>query len=169
MRRLYFLVPDVGCAKTIVNELLLARVEERHMHLVAKEGTPMEDLPEASFLQKTDFVPALEKGLAVGGATGALAGLAAITFPPAGLVFGGGAILAMALAGAGFGAWAASLIGASTPNSRIRDFEKAIEQGQILMMVDVPKQRVHDIEEAIKQHHPEAHVEGTEPTVPPFP
>jgi hypothetical protein len=168
MRRLYFLVPGVDCAKQIVNELLLARVEERHMHLVAKEGTPLEDLPEASFLQKTDFVPALEKGLAVGGATGALAGLAAIAIP-GGLVLGGGAVLAMALAGAGFGAWAASLVGVSTPNSRIRDFEKAIEEGQILMIVDVTKQRMDEIEGTIKRQHPEAVVEGTEPTVPPFP
>ncbi|RMD67961.1 MAG: DUF1269 domain-containing protein, partial [Gammaproteobacteria bacterium] len=88
MRRLYFLVPDVETAKKIVDELLLARVEERHIHLIAKEGTPMEDLPEATFLQKTDFIPALERGLAIGGATGLLAGLVAVTFPPAGLVLG---------------------------------------------------------------------------------
>jgi hypothetical protein len=169
MRRLYFLVPDVECASKIVDELLLARVEERHMHLVAKEGTRLEHLPEATFVQKTDFVPALEKGLALGGATGALAGLVAVTFPPAGLVFGGGAVLAMALAGAGFGAWASSLIGISTPNSRIRDFERAVEQGQVLMIVDVRKERVDEIESLVKECHPEAEVEGTEPTVPPFP
>ena len=169
MRRLYFLVPDVATASKIVDELLLARVEERHMHLVAKEGTRLEHLPEATFVQRTDFVPALEKGLALGGATGALAGLVAVTFPPAGLVFGGGAVLAMALAGAGFGAWASSLIGISTPNSRIREFERAIDQGQVLMMVDVRKERVGEIEALVKERHPEAEVEGTEPTVPPFP
>ena len=48
MRRLYFLVPNVESAKKINDELLLARVEERHIHIIAKEGTPMEDLPEAS-------------------------------------------------------------------------------------------------------------------------
>ncbi|RMD68776.1 MAG: DUF1269 domain-containing protein [Gammaproteobacteria bacterium] len=169
MRRLYFLVPDVETARKIVEELLLARVEERHIHLIAKEGTPMEDLPEATFLQKTDFVPALERGLAIGGATGLLAGLVAMTFPPAGLVLGGAAVLATTLAGAGVGAWLSSMIGAALPNSRIKQFEEAIEKGEILMMVDVPKDRVHEIEELIKKHHPEAEVEGTEPTVPPFP
>jgi hypothetical protein len=169
MRRIYFLVPDIDTARKVVDELLLARVEERHMHLVAKEGTPMEDLPEATFLQKTDFVPALEKGLAIGGATGVLAGLAAITFPPAGLVLGGGAVLAIALAGAGVGAWVSSMIGASIPNSRIKEFTKAIEQGEVLMLVDVPKAKVEAIEEMVKQHHPEAEIEGTEPTIPPFP
>jgi hypothetical protein len=169
MRRLYFLVPDVQTARKIVDELLLARIEERHMHLVAKEGTPMEDLPEATFLQKTDFVPALEKGLALGGATGAIAGLVAMFFPPAGLIFGGGAVLATALAGAGVGAWVSSMVGAAIPNSRVKEFEQAIEQGQVLMMVDVRKDRVEEVEEMIKQHHPEAEVEGTEPTIPPFP
>ncbi len=169
MRRLYFLVPDLDSAKKIVDELLLARVEERHIHVIAKEGTPLENLPEASFLQKTDFVPALERGLAVGGATGVLAGLVAMTFPPAGLVLGGGALLSVALAGAGFGAWLSSMIGASVPNSRLKQFEDAIEQGEILFLVDVPKSRVEEIDEMVKRHHPEAEIEGTEPTIPPFP
>lgn len=170
MRRLYFLVPDLAECKTIVDELLLARVEERHIHVIAREGTPMEDLPEASFLQKTDFVPALERGVAVGGATGVLAGLVAVTFPPAGVVLGGGALLlSTALAGAGFGAWLSSMIGAGIPNSRLKEFQDAIEQGEVLVIVDVSKSRVDEIEELIREHHPDAEVEGTEPTVPPFP
>ena len=76
MRRLYFLLPDLATARTVVDELLLARIEERHIHVIAKEGCTLEDLPEASLLQKSDFVPAVERGIALGGATGALAGLA---------------------------------------------------------------------------------------------
>ena len=37
-----------------MNELLLARIEAGHMHFLAKRGTPLGDLPEASVLQKTD-------------------------------------------------------------------------------------------------------------------
>lgn len=83
MRRIYFLVPDIETTRKIVDELLLARVQERHMHIVAKHDIPLEDLPEATFLQKTDFIPALEQGLAIGGATGTLAGLVAIALPEA--------------------------------------------------------------------------------------
>ncbi|ADJ29548.1 hypothetical protein [Nitrosococcus watsonii] len=169
MRRLYFLVPDVESAQAIVKELLLARIEERHINIVAKEGTPMEDLPEAGLAQKGDFIPALERGIAVGGATGALAGIAAVTFPPAGVVLGGGAILATALAGAGIGGWAASMIGVDAPNSQIEQFEEAIQRGELLMMVDVPKNRVDEIDELVKKYHPEADISGTEPTIPPFP
>jgi hypothetical protein len=168
MKRIYFLVPDIEITKKIVDELLLARVEERHIHVLAKRDTPLEDLPEATFLQKTDFIPALEQGIAIGGATGMLAGLVAVALPT-GLVLGGGAVLAMALAGAGLGGWWSSLIGASVGNRRIKDYEEAIEKGELLVMVDVPKDRVEKIEELVKKHHPEAECEGVEPFMPPFP
>jgi hypothetical protein len=171
MRRLYFLVPSVESASQIVNELLLARIEARHIHILGRDHHALEeaDLPEASLLQESDFVPALERGLAVGGATGLLAGLAAVTFPPAGLVLGGGAILGISLAGAGVGAWLSSMIGISAPNSRLTAFQGAVDAGQFLMMVDVPKSRVEEILELVHRHHPEAEVEGTEPTIPAFP
>jgi hypothetical protein len=153
----------------VVDELLLARIEERHIHVIAKENSPMEDLPEATLLQKSDFVPALERGVALGGATGVVAGLVALAFPPAGLVLGGGAVLSIALAGAGVGAWLSSMIGIDAPNSRLKAFEEAIEKGEFLMLVDVPKDRVDEIDELVKQHHPEAKIEGTEPTIPAFP
>jgi hypothetical protein len=169
MRRIYFLVPDVERARRVVNDLLLARVEEHHIHVLAKEGIALEGLPEASFMQKSDFVPALERGLAVGGASGILAGLVAVTFPPAGLVLGGGALLGIALAGAGMGAWISSMIGMDVPNRQLKHFQHAVEQGEILMLVDVPKARVNEIEKLVKGHYPEAEIEGTEPTIPPFP
>ena len=46
MRRLYFLLPDVATARTVVDELLLARIEERHIHVIAKEGVALEDAPK---------------------------------------------------------------------------------------------------------------------------
>ena len=170
MRRLYFLIPNIDSAKKIVDELLLARVDERHIHIAAKDHHALKDahLPEANLLQESDFIPAVERGLAIGGATGVLAGLAAVTLP-VGLALGGGAILGIGLAGAGAGAWVSSMIGISAPNSRLEQYEDAIEKGELLMMVDVPKGRVGEITDLIKMHHPEAEVEGTEPTIPAFP
>ncbi len=169
MRRLYFMVPDIDTAKTVVDELLLKRVDEHHIHVVAKEGTPMGDLPEANLLQKSDFIPAMERGLAVGGITGLVAGLAAMTFPPAGLVLAGGAVLGTSLAGAGIGAWISGMIGMDVPNSQIQKFADAIEKGEVLMMADIPKERVEEIEALVQQHHPDADMGGTEPHIPAFP
>ena len=77
MRRIYFLVPDLETAGTVTDELLLARIEERHIHVIASEGTELGDLPKASLLQTSDVIPAVERGLAVGGVTGILARVAA--------------------------------------------------------------------------------------------
>jgi hypothetical protein len=166
-RRLYFLLPDVDTARKVVDELLLARIEERHIHVLAKEGTELQDLPEATLFQKSDFVHAVERGLALGGGTGAVAGIAAIAIP--GMVLGGGAILGIALAGAGMGAWLSGMIGMDVPNTRLDEFESAINEGSILMMVDVRKEQVEQVSQSVKGHHPEADMHGTEPTIPAFP
>jgi hypothetical protein len=169
MRRIYFLIPDLETANKVTDELLLARIDERHIHVIAREGTELGDLPKASLLQTSDVIPAVERGLAVGGVTGILAGVAAVTFPPAGLVLGGGAILATAIAGSGIGAWLSSMIGVDVVNSQIKQFEGAVENGEVLFLVDVPKERVDEIETMVKVHHPDADVEGTEPHIPAFP
>ena len=168
MKRLYFLMPNIEIAKRVVDDLLLARIEERNIHVLAKQGTPLENLPEASLLQKSDFLPAMQQGVALGGLTGAFAGLVAIALPT-GLVLGGGAVMLLSLAGAGVGAWASSMIGTSVDNRQIQQFEEAIQQGELLIMVDVPKARAEEIEERIREHHPDVEFEGTEPTIPPFP
>jgi hypothetical protein len=163
------MLPDLATTKTIVDELLLKRINSSHIHVVGKDDTDLEDLPEASLLQRSDFIPAVERGLAVGGVTGVLAGIAAVTFPPAGLVLGGGAILATSLAGAGIGAWVSGMIGVDVKNSQIKKFEKDIEAGELLMMVDVPKDQVAEIEDMVHRHHPQAEMGGTEPHIPAFP
>jgi len=61
------------------------------------------------------------------------------------------------------------MIGISAPSTRLKDFETAISEGSLLMMVDVPKQQVDEITALIKKHHPEVDVEGTEPVIPAFP
>ncbi len=171
MRRLYFLIPTIDSAKAIVDELLLARIEQRHIHIAAADHHALieANLPEAGLLQESDFVPAVERGLAIGGATGVLAGIAAVALPGVGLALGGGAVLGIGLAGAGLGAWASGMIGISAPSSRLSDFETAIKEGSLLMMVDVPKKQVEEVTEMVKKHHPEANIEGTEPVIPAFP
>jgi hypothetical protein len=168
-RRLYFMVPDVRSARQIRDELLLTRIEDDHIHVMAKDGVPLAGLNEASILQKTDFVHGAETGLAVGGGIGIIAGLVAVFFPPAGVDLQLVTILLTALVGAAFGAWAASMVASSIPNSRLRSFESAINAGHILMMVDVPSGRVDEVGKRVASHHPEAMGSGIEPTIPAFP
>lgn len=168
MKRIYFLVPSIEITKKIVDELLLARVDYHRIHVLAKRDTSLEGLPEASFLQKSDFVPALERGMVFGGLTGILLGAFVMAFPGE-LVVSGGTILATFLVGTGLGAWISSMVGSSIGNSQIARFAPAIEDGKLLMMVDVPRSRIESIEQLVKEHYPQAVYEGTEPTMPAFP
>src|SRR2546430_954526 len=70
-RRLYFLLPDVASATRAANDLLLARVEDRHMHFLAKRGTALGELHEAGYLFKTDLVRGAGIGLALRGGSSA--------------------------------------------------------------------------------------------------
>jgi uncharacterized membrane protein YeaQ/YmgE (transglycosylase-associated protein family) len=171
MRRLYFLSPHVNSAKQIVNDLLLARVDAGHMHIISKDESQLTaaDLPGASLLEKSDVIPALERGLVFGLATGLVAGLIGASFSPLGLEFDGATILGITLAGAVFGTWVSGMIGVSLHNSKLKRFEPAIDEGQLLLIVDVPKGRIEEITQLVKRHHPEAGERGSEPTMPAFP
>jgi hypothetical protein len=166
MKRIYFLAPDQDCVHAIIDELQTCGIDEQSIAVLAKQEQPLEDLPEATQLEKSDLIPALQRGVAIGGSLGLFAGMAALAFQPAGLIIGGGALLlGSTVGGATFGAWASSLIGVSTPNTQLEKFEDAVANGQILMLVDVPKQRIEEIQTSIRKHHPEADFEGVEPTI----
>ena len=167
MRRLYFLLPNTEVAQNVVNELLLSHVPEKHLHVIANPDVDLGNLPEASLLQKSDFIPAMERGVAVGGATGLLAGLVALALP--GVVIAGGAILATGMLGVGMGAWLGGMIGMDVENTQVKQFQEAIQQGQLLVLVDVPKDRVEEIQQQVMKHYPDAGFKGTEPTIPAFP
>ena len=168
-RRLYFLLPDLGSAIQTANDLLLARVEDRHMHFLAQRGTSLGKLREANYLQKSDAVHGAELGFVVGGVGGFLIGIYIYLTPPEGVALQLVTVLVGTMIGALFGAWAASLVAMSVPNSRLKPFEKEIDAGKILLMVDVPPSRIEEIQELVHRRHPEAADRGVEPTLPAFP
>ncbi|MGE5793006.1 MAG: DUF1269 domain-containing protein [Bacteroidota bacterium] len=168
-RRLYFLLPDVASARHTVDDLLLAKVEDRHMHVLARRGADLGGLHEASALQKTDLVHGAEVGLVIGGIGGFLLGLFVVLTPPDGLTLELATVLATTLGGALLGAWVSSLVGASVPNSRLRQYAADIEAGRVLLMVDVRPARIEEIRELVHRRHPEASGGAMEPTMPAFP
>jgi hypothetical protein len=153
-RRLYFILPDVDSAKRTADDLLLARVEDRHMRFLARRGTELEPLHEAGYLDKTDVVHGVAVGLALGAVIGALAGAAVVAYE--GMSEKLIAVLIGMLVGAPLGGWMASMAGAAVPNSRLRQFDADLEAGRVLLMVDVPFRRVDEITELVVSRHPEA-------------
>lgn len=168
--RIYWLLPDVESARRTMDDLLLARIHYRQIHFVAREDTDMSGLHAATLLQTSDLVRSAEMGLLIGAGTGALLGaLAAVFYPIVGTEPQWGLAAGLAVAGALFGTWASTLIGVSTPSKRLRRFAPQIEQGKILLMVDVLMWQVEGIEARLRAQHPEAQLEGTEPDIPAFP
>jgi hypothetical protein len=168
-RRLYFVLPDIESARLTANDLLLARVEFRHMRFLARRDMDLGDLHQANPLQKTDLVHGAEVGLVLGGVGGLLLGLFVVFSPPPGVTLELAIVLATAIVGALLGAWVASLVGASVPNSRLKQYQRDIDAGRILLMVDVPPSRVEEIRELVHRRHPEASGGAVEPTMPAFP
>ena len=168
-RRLYFVLPDVQSARTMLNDMLLARIECRHIHFLSKRDSLPSDLPECSVLQKTDIVHGAQLGLIIGAVVGAVAGALLVLFPPEGVTLKLMAVLLLAIGGAVFGLWASSMVASAVPNSRLKAFQTDMDAGRVLMMVDVPMRRVQEICELVSRRHPEALSGGFEPTIPAFP
>jgi len=166
MRRLYYLFPDVEHTQQIVDELLLKRINIKHIHTIARDGIHLGSLPEASLFQKFDLRHSFFVGLVAGVFLGIGMGIAFHTYLQIPL---GGLMIATTFIGAILGAWASTMIGMMTPNIELKPFQPDIKEGKILLMVDIEKSRVDEIEDLVKQLHPEAAFSGAEPTIPPFP
>ena len=168
LRRLYFVLPDIETAKTVERELLLARVEDRRMHFLARDGLNLGELPEASLAQKSDLLHGMWIGFIAGSSAGAIAGAGAY------LYFGlnpsqAGVVALLALLGASIGVWISGIIGASIPNIRLKRFAETLKEGHVLLMVDVRPGHIDEVREIIIRNHPDAEDHGLEATVPAFP
>ena len=165
-RRLYFLADNLQGARSVFNELLLARIHDNHIHLLAKEGTDLGDLPEASIFQKSDVVHSMLIGLMIGGLIGVIVGIIGHGALNSDL---GGVMLATTGLGAVLGAWSATMIGMMVPNRQLKGFEAILEEGKILVMVDVPLGKVNDVKELLLSKGLPIEFAGLDPTVPSFP
>ncbi len=153
------MLPDVEHCKQLVTELLEFGILEHNINIIANDDIPLGGLHEASALQKTELAHGLEMGLGVGSIAGLLGGLLVITFPPAGLILGGEAvIIATTLAGASFGSIVSALVASDIPNHELENFQGQIMEGYILLILDVPTKSVDLISNLIVTTHPEAEI-----------
>ena len=158
MRRVYVLLPTEESCRLVVEELKAAEIPQSHLHVIAGLTHELKDLPAASVWQRTELAHGIEWGVGLGGVAGLLGGLLVVAFPPAGVVLGGGALLAGTAAGAGFGALVTALLGSQEHNHKLDVFQRALAAGQILLMVDVARKREDEVKTTILKHHPEAEI-----------
>ncbi|MFO7604621.1 MAG: DUF1269 domain-containing protein [Gammaproteobacteria bacterium] len=168
-RRLYFLLPSLQTSRKVYEELLLAHVPERNIHIVARDEAMLGDMPRAGLLQTSDIIHGTQLGFIIGGFTGALLGSLAAT---TGWIVPGmevWSVVSITVGGAFLGSWTSSMVAINIPNSRLKNFQNDIAAGHLLFMVDVPASRVDEIRNRVKAHHPEADMRDIEPTMPAFP
>lgn len=92
----------------------------------------------------------------LGGLTGLLAGIGALAIPGIGPILAAGPIaatLAGAAVGAGTGGLVGGLIGLGIPEDEARSYNKEIDAGRILLMVDAEAERASEVQEVFHSHH----------------
>ncbi|MDB6097275.1 MAG: hypothetical protein JWM09_1553 [Francisellaceae bacterium] len=153
MTQIFHLSPDLESARRAINFLKASGIKEQAIAVITHNKQHLEILdahaPDA--LEKSDLLGALQKGSLVGASIGLLAGLGAVFLPPPiDLIVGGRALLGLTLFGSGFGAWASSLIGISITKPEIKEYELAIKQGKLLLVVEVPAEELELIQNKLK-------------------
>ncbi|MGM0450093.1 MAG: DUF1269 domain-containing protein [Pseudomonadota bacterium] len=162
MKRLCFLSPDETNTRHLVNDLQANGIPEERIYVVAREGVQLEGLPDAG-QESDDFLPAYLRGVAIGGAGGLIAGLLAMAMPVPALPVSAISVLLFGLYGAGFGGLLAGLAGASYHSSRLSAFEPALEQGKLLVIVELPRHEITHYTALVRNLYPEVEVIGPEP------
>lgn len=140
-RRAVFSAPDMGTIRHAMTAARKAGVQDGDISLIARSDISLEEITEDRKVVEGDFYPAAVKGAFGGGAAGLLAGLAAVVFAPIGITVAG--VVGLGLAGASLGTWATALAGSAVADPVRRQFEDVIEQGKILLVIDVEQERHH--------------------------
>lgn len=147
--RRVFSAKDVGTAEAAIAAARASGIEDECISLITRADVPLESIPADRIDATTDMVPAAIRGAVEGGAIGLFAGLAAVLVPSLGMTIAGVGLLAAI--GATAGTWSSALIGSTIPNEVRRQFEREIERGQILVVIDGDRTALAAAEAALKR------------------
>ena len=157
-RRLYFLFSDTGQARKAVSDLDGIGVDAGHVHVLARPGIDLSDLPPATERQRHDVLKRLDQTLWGGnlmlfGAAFAGLVLTVVSSNVIGMVLSVAVMIASVTGGA--------LYALRMPVVHLEEFHEALRHGELLLMVDVPRDCVEDVEELMRRRHQEAVAGGS--------
>lgn len=135
-----FSTHDVAQARSAILALQEQAVTFDDISLVARSDIELDRIPDGLKEADSDFKPAALRGMGIGGATGLLAGLAAVVFTPIGITLAGAA--AVGAMGALVGGWSSALMGSALPDPVRQQFDDEISAGRVLVLVDA-EEEVH--------------------------
>lgn len=158
MKRLFFLVPDLKETEIIAHELEEIGVRYHDIHVCGGIPEELENahLHPASVMQTTHLGKALKKGPLIG--LGFFAFIAALFLVvlPSNVSISAFGYVAMLFFGVVIGIWASGLIGIGVKDDVVEKYEKYIEEGHYILMIDIPSEREKELKEIIFDHHPNA-------------
>lgn len=158
-KRFYFFVDSVDAAKTLMPEFKDLGLEDRNIHVIADEDTSLEAVPEPDPTATSDLFGAAKRGAITGSTMGLLGGVAAMSFPAAGLTLGGGALLFTTVLGGALGTWFSTLIGVSVPDEDIQKFQERIDGGEVMIVIETDEETAQKVVSVVNKRHPDTVIE----------
>lgn len=140
---------DMAHARKAIAALHMRGIGNDAISLVARSDVEMDRIPDTLKEADTDSVPAAVRGMELGGATGLLAGLAAVAFAPFGVTLAGA--VAIGAMGALVGGWSSALMGAALPDPVRQQFDDEIQAGRVLVLADVEDEQLPALREAMAE------------------
>jgi uncharacterized membrane protein YeaQ/YmgE (transglycosylase-associated protein family) len=164
MRRIYVVLPSVESCRAVVKELEESGLSDHRIHVIGSVAYDLGGLPTANVLLRSEVAHGIEWGLGLGALAGLIGGWLVVNFPPPGVVVEVADWLypVLGIGGAVFGGIVSALLAKGIPSHKLAAFERAISEGQLLVMVDVPKAWVNATKDSILKHHPEARIGVTQ-------
>ncbi|QNN46191.1 hypothetical protein H9L17_13590 [Thermomonas brevis] len=140
---------EMAHARKAIAALHMRGIGNDAISLVARSDVEMDRIPDTLKEADTDSVPAAVRGMELGGATGLLAGLAAVAFAPFGVTLAGA--VAIGAMGALVGGWSSALMGAALPDPVRQQFDDEIQAGRVLVLADIEDEQLPALREAMAE------------------
>jgi len=139
MQRVYFLMDNEAACDAAEVTLVANKVDENRIYVFDNLEDEMVALPEAHVWKRVTFPPFV-KGAVAGAFAGGFAALFALLVPPAGVPIAWREAFFMVLIGTAMGGVMIGMASHGEHTKRLKKFEKAVHQGEWLLVVDMPRE-----------------------------
>jgi hypothetical protein len=144
--KLKFMFKDISSASEAWKRMMVALVDHNRISFLVNNDIDLGTLKAASVFQSTDSLREGYKGIYVGAGLGLLAGLMALAFPPWYVKTSWGMILSITtLIGIVTGVLGMGMLGVNLIKTGLERYSKQIDQGGVLMIVDVTEDQIGEI------------------------
>lgn len=141
-----FRTDDIAQASHAVRAAIDRGTPDDDVYLVARSDIEIRQVHNRRKMADSDFIPAAMRGAALGAVIGLVVAIGIALLWKTGL----GVVLLGAGLGAAVGGLASSLVGAAIPDPVRRRFEKEIDAGNILLVVDVEESALPGMLDAVQ-------------------